>query len=97
MGHSCKPPRTIELGLNRVSLRTNPFPPILRGFRFIQTRGARDGHPTAYQSENRQKAEALRQVQRSGQLPIPLQEVPQGRQLNPVSRMGCNESRITTD
>ncbi len=49
------------------------------GFRFIPTRGARDGLPTAYQGENRQKTEALRQVQCSGQLPIPLQEVPQDR------------------
>ena len=61
------------------------------------TRGARDGLPTPNQGENRQEAEALLQVQRSGQLPIPLQKVPQGCKLTPDSRTGCHECRISTE
>ena len=83
--------RNPEIEPCRVSLRTNSMPLTIGGFPFIPTRGARDGLPTAYQGENRQKAEALRQVQRSGQLPLPLQEMPQACKLTPDSRTGCHE------
>lgn len=69
--------------LNWNSLQGNTPPFTLQGFRSSPTRGASDGLPTAYQGENRQKAEALYQVQCSGELPIPLQEMPQGSELTP--------------
>ena len=47
---------------NLISLRMETSPFTLWGFRFRSTCGASDGLPTAYQGENRQKAEALHEV-----------------------------------
>lgn len=48
------------------------------GLPFTSDSGASDGLPPPYQGQNRQETEALQQVQRVGQLPFPLQKVPQG-------------------